>query len=90
MKFSWHDEKRQINLKKHGLDFAEAHKAFEGPTFTFEDHRLDYGEQRFVTMGLLNEVVVIVHTETENEIRIISMRQANRHEQELYFKNLYG
>ena len=90
MKFTWHDEKRQTNLFKHDLDFANAHSVFEGFTFTFEDTRFDYGEQRFVTVGLLGDkVVVIVHTETADNIRIISMRKANRHERELYFKNLF-
>ena len=90
MKFTWDEEKRQHTLDERGLDFAQAHKVFDGATFTFEDTRFDYGEQRFVTLGLLNNVVVIVHTETVEEIRIISMRKANKHEQELYFRNLYG
>jgi len=51
---------------------------------------MDYGEQRFVTIGLLDGVVVIVHTESTDEIRIISMRKATKNEQRLYFKNLYG
>ncbi len=88
MKFVWHEEKRKRNLSKHGLDFAQAHKIFDGMTFTFEDNRFDYGEQRFISIGLLNDVVVIVHTETSKEIRIISMRRANKNEKELYFKNL--
>lgn len=59
-----------------------------GPTFTFEDDRKDYGEQRWVTLGLLQEkVVVIVHTESESEIRIISMREADKDEQLLFFSN---
>lgn len=90
MKFTWHEAKRKSNLTKHGLDFAQAGKVFSGTTFTFEDDRFDYGEQRFVTIGLLDDVVVIVHIETAEEIRIISMRRANKHEQGLYFKNLYG
>ena len=90
MKFTWHEDKRQSNICKHGLDFSKAVKVFEGATFTFEDTRFDYGEQRFVTIGLLDDGVVIVHTETTEEIRIISMRRASKHEQELYFKNLYG
>lgn len=61
---TWHEAKRQGNLSKHGLDFAQAHKVFAGATFTFEDNRFDYGEQRFVSIGLLDDVVVIVHTET--------------------------
>ncbi len=86
MRYTWHELKRQ---KRRGLDFAEAEKVFMGPTFTFEDDREDYGEQRWVTLGLLGDrVVVIVHTETEEEIRIISMRKANKNEQILFFRNL--
>ena len=88
MRFSWHESKRQITLNKRGLDFAQAEQVFTGPTFTFEDNRQDYGEQRWVTLGLLGEkVVVIVHTESEDEIRIISMREATKNEQILFFSN---
>jgi len=91
MKFSWHDEKRQTNLAKRGLDFADAAQVFDGATFTFEDTRFEYNERRWVTIGLLGwDVVIIVHTESEDEIRIISMRKGTKHEQELYFRNLYG
>ena len=91
VKFTWHEDKRKSYIRKHRLDFSLAHKVFEGTTFTFEDCRFDYGEQRYVTIGLLDDVVVvIVHTETTEEIRIISMRRASKREQELYFKDLYG
>jgi hypothetical protein len=91
MKITWDENKRQSNIVKHGgLDFAKAYIVFAGATFTFEDTRMDYGEQRFVTIGLLDGVVVIVHTENTDEIRIISMRKATKNEQRLYFKNLYG
>src|SRR5262245_36817604 len=76
------EPKRQANLNKHGVDFTDAERVFAGPTFTFEDDREDYGEQRWVTLGLLGvQVVVIVHTETEEEIRVISMREADNNEQ---------
>ena len=89
MRFIWHELKRQTNLKKHELDFEAAEIVFNGPTFTFEDSRVDYGEQRWVTLGLWKEnVVVIVHTETVDEIRIISMREAEKSEQRLFFDNL--
>ncbi len=88
MRFSWHEPKRQTTLKTRGLDFVHAEQVFMGPTFTFEDDRKDYGEQRWVTLGLLQEkVVVIVHTETEDEIRVISMREANKNEQILFFSS---
>lgn len=89
MRFTWHEPKRQMTLEKRGLDFADTEQVFAGPTFTFEDDRRDYGETRFVSLGLLRgQVVVIVHTETADEIRIISMREAEKDEQRLYFSNL--
>ena len=89
MRFTWHEPKRQITLARRGLDFAWAEQVFAGPTFTFEDERNEYGEQRWVTLGLLQStVVVIVHTEIEDEIRVISMRKAEKDEQYLFFSNL--
>ena len=81
MKFTWREPKRQINLKKHGYDFADVRKVFEGPTLTQEDTRNYGGEQRFNTTGFLGTVIVTVcHTETPDEIHIISMRKAETHE----------
>lgn len=89
MKFTWDERKRKKTLTLRGLDFADTKKVFEGATFTFEDDRFDYGERRLVTFGLLDaDVVVIVHTETEKEIRIISMRKGDKDEQEIYFENV--
>ena len=62
---------------------------FEGTTFTFEDDRFSYGEQRFVTLGLLAGVTVsIVHTENENKIRIISFRKATKRETQIFFDEI--
>ena len=89
MIFTWHEPKRQANLKKHGVDFAMAERVFAGPTFTFEDVREGYGERRWVTVGLSGmKVMVIVHTETEDEIHVISMREADNDEKLLFFSNL--
>ena len=89
MRFTWHEPKRQVTRHRRGLDFADAELVFAGPTFSFEDDREDYGEQRWVTLGVLRDkVLVIVHTESEDEIHVISMREADRDEQLLYFRNL--
>ena len=81
MKFTWKAAKRAANLKKHGFDFAQAEQVFNGPTFTVEDYREYSGEQRFNSTGFLEmAIVTIYHTETEDEIHIISMRKAERHE----------
>ncbi len=86
MEFTWSEAKRTTNIKAHGLDFVDAQSVFEGLTFTFEDDRFSYCEQRFVTLGLLAGVPVsVVHTESEYEIRIISFRKATKRESQIYF-----
>jgi len=88
MRFSWDEKKRRSNLKDHGLDFVDAPRVFEGPTFTFEDDRFAYGEQRFVTLGFLADIAVsLVHTETPSRIHVISFRKATRHEEILFLQN---
>ena len=87
MQFSWSESKCKANIRTHGLDFIEAPRVFEGVTYTFEDNRIAYEEQRFVTLGLLSGVPVsIVHTEGKHEIRIISFRKATRAEASIYFE----
>ena len=89
MEFTWSEAKRAANLKAHGLDFVDALSVFEGATFTFEDTRFSYAEQRFVTLGLLAGVPVsVVHTETEYEIRIISFRKATSREAAIFFNEI--
>jgi uncharacterized protein len=90
VRYSFDPAKRASNQKKHGLDLADAARVIEsGQTVTFEDRRFDYGEERFVTLGPLDgRLVVVVTAETENHIRIISMRKADRHEQGIYRENL--
>lgn len=54
------------NLRKHGIDFIDVPMVFDGYIVTTEDDRFSYGEQRFVTIGLLQgRVVVIVYKERE-------------------------
>jgi uncharacterized DUF497 family protein len=89
MEFSWSERKRSLNLKQHGLDFVDAVAVFQGLTFTFEDDRFSYKEQRFVTLGLLaGTPVSVVHTETDHEIRIISFRKATTREARIYFDQI--
>ncbi len=83
--YIWDEAKRQSNLQKHKLDFADAYRIFEGITFTFEDERFEYDEPRYVTIGQFKIIVVIVvHADRNGDVRIISMRKASRHEQKLY------
>ena len=89
MNFTWDETKRRANIAKHGLDFADAEKVFAGPMVLFEDDRTDYSEQRMIGIGLPDYLVVlIVHTETNDTIRIISMRKAESDETDLYYENV--
>lgn len=90
MRYTSDRTKKASNLKKHGYDFDDAPQIIEGPdTVTFEDRRFPYDEQRFLTLGMLRgDVVIIATAETEQEIRVISMRKATRHEKEIYYRNL--
>ena len=90
VRYTYDAKKRAANLKKHGYDFNDAPQVIEGAaTVTFEDRRFDYDEQRFITLGVLRgSVVVIATAETDEEIRVISMRRAERHEEKIYHSNL--
>ncbi len=89
MKFEWDEAKRTDNLIKHGIDFADISLLFEGLTVSILDDRFDYGEDRFITFGLLNGIVLaVVHTETKDIIRLISARKATRYEEKTYFEEI--
>jgi uncharacterized DUF497 family protein len=89
MRFKWDLRKRRANLVSHGIDFADIEPLFDGPTISVLDDRYDYGEFRFITLGLLNGIVLsVAHTETDETIRIISARKATRYEEETYFKKI--
>ena len=89
MQYTWDEAKRLSNLTDHGIDFLDAEQVFAGFTFTYEDDRFEYGEQRFSTLGLLKGIPVsIVHTETPETIRVISFRRATDHETQVLFAQI--
>jgi uncharacterized protein len=89
VEFEWDEDKRLSNIGKHGLGFVEINIVFEGETVTIFDERFDYGENRFVTFGLLDgRVVAIGHTETDTVIRIISVRKATKNEEINYYREI--
>jgi hypothetical protein len=86
-KFLWDEDKRLANVRKHGIDFEDLPAVFDGKTLTYEDTRFDYDEHRFVTIGLLSvTVILIAHTETDDTIRIIHARKANKATAKRYFE----
>ena len=85
--FEWDENKRLANIEKHGIDFADVVKVFEGFVHTYQDTRADYGEVRNVTIGLLNGLeVTVIHTARENRTRIISVRRARKEERRSYYE----
>lgn len=89
MHFTWDEAKRQSNLRKHGYDFADAYRVFQGLMVLAEDGRNDYGEQRMIAHGLLDAVVVVViHVESDQTIRIISMRKGDKYETNRYYEEI--
>lgn len=78
MTLEWDDAKNRSNLAKHGLSFEDAELVFAGPCLTFVDERLDYGELRLISLGMLaGRLVVIAHAPRGGVTRIISMRKGN-------------
>ncbi len=89
MELEWDQEKRRTNLRKHGLDFADAVHVLEGITIVIEDTREDYGEDRFIAIGTLKgRVVVVVYTGPGEATRIISMRKATKYEESSYYEQV--
>jgi uncharacterized protein len=89
MQYEWDEQKRVSNASKHGMDFRDAVEIFAGDTVLMEDDRFDYGERRFVSLGLLKgRVIVVVHVEQGGVTRIISARKATKYEQSIYFQGI--
>ncbi len=91
MQFEWDESKNAINIRNHKIDFADVPTVFKHAMLIGYDDRHDYGEDRWVGLGLLcSIVVVVVFTEPRNDIiRIISVRKANRKEQEEYYEKTF-
>ncbi len=85
MAYQWDRDKAAANLRKHGVDFADAVTVFSGDlAITITDERFD--EERFITIGIdaFSRVLVVLYTWRNDEIRLISARKATRYEQKQY------
>ena len=91
LEFDWRDtaDKAARNLREHGVSFELATTAFKDP-FAIErvDDREDYGEERIIMTGMAegNVLLLVVYTERQGRIRIISARRAIKREQDDYFR----
>lgn len=90
MRFTWDKKKQQKNIKKHGIDFTELVRVFDKPMLTRIDDREDYGETRWISLGDLDgKIVVLVFTEEDDTVRLISTRRATNNEKRIYSEKVY-
>jgi uncharacterized DUF497 family protein len=89
MQFEWDDEKDRANRIKHGVSFSDATEVFQNIRLTAIDSRRDYGETRKITIGEAHfGVCVVVYTERDDVVRIISARRANERERKKYYEHI--
>ena len=89
--FKWDLKKAKNNLGKHGVSFQESSTAFKDTlSLTIDDPLHSNDEKRLVLIGMSynNRILVIVHTERGDNIRIISARKATKKERRYYESNV--
>jgi uncharacterized DUF497 family protein len=87
MKFTWDPRKDRENRHKHGVSFQEATTVFgDALAGTIPDPDHSEGEARYLTIGYSSNdrLIVVCHTEEDDNFRIISAREANAHERKTY------
>jgi uncharacterized DUF497 family protein len=86
VKYEWDESKNRVNIRKHGIDFLDVPSMFQHPMVTFLDQRKEYGEERWIGIGILKTIlaVVVFAEPQEGTIRIISVRKATKHEERIY------
>ena len=89
MIFEWDDSKEQTNIIKHGIDFSTAARVFHDENrIEFYDEAHSESEDRYITIGQINGIaiiVMVVYTERKDAIRLISARKATNQERRMYY-----
>lgn len=86
MIFEWDEEKNKINMEKHGIDFETAMLVFNDlQRIEIYDVEHSVEEDRYNTIGMVNDVLFVVYTERKNNIRLISARVATKLERSIYY-----
>lgn len=85
MRFSWDEAKEASNRAKHGASLSLAREIDPASMAAVEDRRRPYGERRFIVYAKINgRVHVVILSPRDDEMRVISLRKANRRETEHY------
>ena len=90
VRFEWDEAKNAINIRKHGIDFADVTSMFSHPILTLLDDRENYGEERWTGIGWMQQLVgVVIYVQRHRDvIRIISARKATKREVRLYEQSI--
>lgn len=91
MKFEWDELKNDVNINKHGIDFADVIDVFDGPMIVNVDDRYEYSETRSIGLGWMKSLVAVIvfFVEIDNDTtRIISARKANSYERKEFEKEV--
>ena len=81
MALEWYEARNRADTLKHGIDFVTARRIFDGSVLTRRYRHRDYGEERHVSIGRVDAVVIVVaHTARGGSVRLISARSASRKE----------
>ena len=87
LEFEWDEEKAVLNLRKHGVSFYDAARVFDDlDRKEYYDAAHSGEEDRYNTIGMVDDILFVVYTERRETIRIISARHANRRERRLYYE----
>ncbi|ADJ29229.1 BrnT family toxin [Nitrosococcus watsonii] len=79
--FEWHEEKRQRNLDKHGLDFLDFKEIWQGPVVEIFSSQAGHSEARIIAIGMLDDrCITVIYTWREEKRRLISARKARKNE----------
>ncbi len=85
MKYEWDENKRVANLAKHGVDFLDAEDFDWSSAFETIDDRFNYIEDRWIALGFIDSRLhVLIYTMRGGNIRLISLRKANKREKDYY------
>lgn len=85
--YEWDEEKRRINIEKHGVDFIRAKEIWQGPVLELPSPQTHHGESRILAIGMIERYcITVIYTWRGENRRLISARKARKNEQAHYEK----
>ena len=86
LSFEWDEEKNRSNKRKHGISFETASRIFyDVNRIELPDERHSLEEDRYISIGMVDDILIVIHTDRNEKIRIISARFARKKERSIYY-----